>query len=89
MKGFGGFIGLTENPTAFRHWMLSAPELARLKKQFEKQHFPDTDPDHPRNFQNHKQDYVAQKTFQKQNFNENISENGKSFLGLFSRISIT
>ena len=58
--------GLTENSAAFRHWMLSAPELARLKKQFEEQYFPDTDPDHPRNFQNHEQGYAAQKTFQKQ-----------------------
>ena len=55
--------------------MLSVLELARLKKQFEEQYFPDTDPDHPRNFQYHKQGYAAQKTFQKQNFSENISEN--------------
>ena len=66
VKGSGGFIGLTENPAAFRRWMLSAPELARLKKEFEEQYIPDTDPDHPRNFQNHEQGYAAQKTFQKQ-----------------------
>ena len=66
VKGSGGCIGLTENPAAFRRWMLSAPELARLKKQFEEQYFPDTDPDHPRNFQNHEQGFAAQKTFQKQ-----------------------
>ena len=81
MKGSGGRIGLTENPAAFRHWMLSAPELARLKKQFQERYFPDTDPDYPRNFQNHKQGYAAQKTFQKQKFSEKISENGTSFLG--------
>ena len=46
VKWSSGFIGLTENPAAFRRWMLSAPELARLKKQFEEQYFPDTDPDH-------------------------------------------
>ena len=81
MKGSGGLIGLTENPAAFRRWMLSVPELVRLKKQSEEQYFPDTDPDHPRNFRNHKQGYAAQKSFQKLNFSENISENGKLFLG--------
>ena len=35
VKGSGGCIGLTNNPTAFRRWMLSGPELARLQKQFE------------------------------------------------------
>ena len=66
VKGSGGCIGLTENPAAFRCWMLSVPELARLKKQFEEQYLLNTDPDHPRNFQNHEQGFAAQKTFQKQ-----------------------
>lgn len=57
---------LTENPAAFRHWMLSVLELAKLKKQFEEQYFPDIDPNHPRNFQNCEQGFAAQKTFQKQ-----------------------
>ena len=35
VKGTGGCIGLTENPVAFRRWMLSGPELARLLNQFE------------------------------------------------------
>ena len=30
IKGSGSCIGLTENPVAFRRWMLSGPELARL-----------------------------------------------------------
>ena len=80
MKGSGRLIRPTENSAAFRRRMLSVIELARLKKQFEEQYFPDTDPDYPRNFQYHKQGYAAQKTFQKQNFSENISENGKFFL---------
>ena len=45
VKGSGGCIGLTENPAAFRHWMLSVPELARLKKQFEEQYLFNTDSD--------------------------------------------
>ena len=35
VKGSGGCIGLTENPVAFRRWMLSGPELVRLQQQFE------------------------------------------------------
>ena len=35
VKGSGGAVGLTENPVAFRRWMLSGPEMARLLKQFE------------------------------------------------------
>jgi len=39
VKGAGGFIGLTENPTAFRQWMKSGPELARIQRQFEDEYF--------------------------------------------------
>ena len=31
VKGFGSCIGLTENPITFRCWMLSGPQLARLR----------------------------------------------------------
>jgi len=65
-KGSGGYIGLTENPAAFRQWMLSGPELARLQKQFEEQYMSGSDSEHPSNFQNHEQGLAAQKTFQKQ-----------------------
>ena len=34
-KGAGGTVGLTENPSAFRKWMVSGPEQARLLKEFE------------------------------------------------------
>ena len=51
IKGSGGCIGLTENPVAFRRWILSGPELARLQKQFEEQYMSDADPEHPRKFQ--------------------------------------
>ena len=37
VKGSGGAVGLTENPVAFRRWMLSGPEMARLLKQFEEE----------------------------------------------------
>ena len=34
VKGCGGALGLTENPVAFRRWMLSRPEQARLLTEF-------------------------------------------------------
>ena len=30
MKGSGGAVGLTENPSAFRKWMVAGPEQAQL-----------------------------------------------------------
>jgi hypothetical protein len=35
VKGSGGAVGLTENPSAFRKWMVSGPEQARILKEFE------------------------------------------------------
>ena len=37
VKGFGGAVGLTENPTAFRRWMVAGPEQAILLTEFENQ----------------------------------------------------
>ena len=66
MKGSGGCIGLTENPIAFKRWMLSGPELARLQNQFETEYLPAIDLDDPKYFQNHQSGYAAQKSFHKQ-----------------------
>ena len=70
VKGSGCCTGLTENPTAFRHWMLSGPEMARYAYS-----------DHPRSFQNHEQGFSAQITFQKQvnNLIEMIRKIGNPF----------
>jgi hypothetical protein len=35
IKGDGGAVGLTENPTALRRWMVAGPEVARVVKEFE------------------------------------------------------
>jgi len=35
VKGSGGAVGLTENPSPFRKWMLAGPEQARLLTDFE------------------------------------------------------
>ena len=59
-------VGLTENPVAFRRWMLSGPEMARLLKQFEEECLPDYDIENPDNFLHHEQGLASQKTFQRQ-----------------------
>jgi len=35
VKGEGGAVGLTENPSALRRWMVSGPEMARIINEFE------------------------------------------------------
>ena len=35
VKGDGGTVGLTENPSALRRWMISGPEMARIVSEFE------------------------------------------------------
>ena len=35
VKGEGGAVGLTENPSALRRWMVSGPEMARVINEFE------------------------------------------------------
>ena len=41
VKGSGGAVGLTENPSAFRKWMTAGPEQARLMKEFEREFIPE------------------------------------------------
>ena len=35
VKGEGGAVGLTENPSALRRWTVSGPEVARIINEFE------------------------------------------------------
>ena len=35
MKGFGGAIGLMENPQMLGRWMVAGPELCRVVEEFE------------------------------------------------------
>ena len=58
MKGSGGAVGLTENPTAFMSWMLSGPEQARLQKEFE----ADKEA-HIEDHSHHEEGMATQKTF--------------------------
>ena len=34
-KGDGGAVGLTDNPSALRHWMVAGPEVARVIEEFQ------------------------------------------------------
>ncbi|GFS26657.1 hypothetical protein ElyMa_007060800 [Elysia marginata] len=60
VKGSGGVIGITQNPSALRKWMLSGPEISRLIDQFE-----DTcmDENEERQHPHHEQNLQTQKTF--------------------------
>jgi len=85
VKGSGGAVGLTENPTAFRRWMLSGPEIARLLKEFGEEYLPDDDSEDPKNFQQHECGLLTQKTFQRQvaSLSETIRRMGNHFLDEF------
>ena len=41
VKGDGGAVGLTENPSALRRWMIAGPEVARVIGEFEKSAIPE------------------------------------------------
>ena len=80
-----GAVGLTQNPVAFRRWMLSGPETARLLKQFEEEYPPDNDPQIPKNFQHHEQALSTQKSLQRQvtSLSETIRRMGNPFFDDF------
>ena len=42
IKGSGGAIGLTENPSALRKWVIAGREQAQLIVEFERQFLRDT-----------------------------------------------
>ena len=64
VKGKGGVVGLTENPTALKRWMIAGPEFARLNTEFESLFFPEMDPDV--NFRHHEEGLALQQSFKKQ-----------------------
>ncbi|KAJ8353418.1 hypothetical protein SKAU_G00209850 [Synaphobranchus kaupii] len=82
VKGSGGAVGLTENPNAFRRWMLSGPEMARLLKEFEEEYLQEDDKE---SFQHHEQGLATQKTFQRQviSLSETIRRMGNPFFDDF------
>ena len=64
VKGTGGAVGLTENTSAFKKWMVAGPEQARLLTEFEEQYMEDfEDGDH---HHHHEEGMSTQNTFRKQ-----------------------
>ncbi|MES9884863.1 MAG: hypothetical protein ABW185_28795, partial [Sedimenticola sp.] len=45
VKGNGGAIGLTEDQTALRRWLICGPEIANVIKDFDTQYIHEEDPD--------------------------------------------
>ena len=85
LKGSGGVIGLTENPTALKQWMVSAPELARIIDEFERQ-VKGTINDPESDEQLHQESCSTQLIFQKhvQNLVGVIKSKGNPFLDHFA-----
>ena len=77
VKGSGGAVGLTENPSAFRRWMVAGPQQARIINEFECQIVKSEKSSHLQ----HEQSHSAQLLFQKQvnNLTEVISTMGNPF----------
>ena len=63
IKGSGGAVGLTENPNAFRKWMVAGPEQAKLMQDFESQYVTSSDTD---DFSHHDMSVTGQETFRLQ-----------------------
>ncbi len=78
VKGTGGAVGLTENPSAFRRWMVAGPEQARILTEFENEFLESEQ----HNSRQHEQGYATQILFKKQvnSLAEVISSMGNPFL---------
>ncbi|KAG0713410.1 hypothetical protein GWK47_016295 [Chionoecetes opilio] len=77
MKGSGGAVGLTENPSAFRKWVLAGPEQARLLTEFE-----DCSSMENEDHSHHEQARSTQESFKKQvvKLTNTMREMGNPFL---------
>ena len=77
VKGSGGAVGLTENPSAFRRWMVAGPEKARILTEFESQFLESKEHSN----QQHEQSHSTQQLFKKQVNNlYGISSMGNPFM---------
>ncbi len=86
VKGSGGAVGLTENPSAFHRWMVAGPEQARILTEFEHQLLESKE----RSDQQHEQSYSNQQLFMKQvkSLSEVISSMGNPFLDDFPELLV-
>ena len=64
VKSKGGVVGLTENSTALKRWMIACPEFARLNTEFESLFLPEMDPDV--NSRHHEEGLALQQSSKKQ-----------------------
>ena len=80
MKGDGGTVGITENPSALKRWMVAGPEMARIIGEFESEMETEHSNQEPRH---HEQTPATQKTFLKEvrSLSEKLEEMGSPFLG--------
>jgi len=62
VKGPGGAVSLTENPSAFKKWMIAGPEQARLLTEFEREYIGISEDER----QHHEEGLSSQKTFRGQ-----------------------
>jgi hypothetical protein len=60
IKGDGGAVGLTDNPSALRRWMVAGPEVARLIEEFQ-----DSNQDLSQDTKHHDQSSSVQTAFHK------------------------
>lgn len=59
VKGEGGAVGLTDNESALKRWMVSGPEIARIVQEFETSATTSND----QNLKHHEQTYSQQMAF--------------------------
>ena len=78
VKGSGGAVGLTENPKAFRRWMVAGPEQSRLLTEFEDQYMAEENAQG----NHHEQSLAAQDLFTKHSniLYETITSMGNPFM---------
>jgi hypothetical protein len=82
VKGKGGIIGLTENPSALKRWIIAGPEQARLLTEFEDYFIEDLNNDN--NFRHHEEVASIQNTFENEviNLTKTFREYGNPFLDI-------
>ena len=64
VKGKGGVVGLTENPSALQQWMVAGPQMARLLTEFENMFLLEDDSE--LNYRHHEEGLSTQEAFRKQ-----------------------
>ena len=83
VKGSGGAVGLSENPLAFRKWMVARPEQARLLKELKNEYISEETTEHRHHHHHHHEEgFCTQKTFHEQALClvETINDMGNLFL---------